>query len=168
MWDVEIAEVDGFIAAYKTLDGPMPAWVDHHRGRDWQLRWGIQDAHLIERGELCITCDDSLTHVAFVAIMNQRMFYRLDIAPLTEVHPNPYGAAALNLPPSVSGPHVHGWPENREYVRVNGFGQLPYRRGIQALVQTIADGLAWVAQDLNLMVTAEQRVCDPPIQTKLI
>jgi hypothetical protein len=166
MWDVEVAEVDAFITSYKALDGLMPEWVDHQH-RNWQVRWGIHDEHEIQRGELCITSNLNLTQISLVAIYKQRIFYRLDVVPTAEVHPNPFGAAALGLPPSVSGPHIHGWLQNREYVRINGFGQLPYRSPITASVQTVSDGLGWIAQDLNLIVTAEQRVCSAPRQTKL-
>lgn len=161
MYDAECAEIDAFIDSYKTLEGIMPEWIDH-RGRDFQVRWGLRDAHDIEYSELCITCDRRAEHISFVAIFRQKMFYRLDIVPSTERHPNPFGAAALGLPNYVTGPHVHGWVERREYVRINGFGELPYRRQISGVVESIADGLAWVCEDLNITATPEQRVCHPP------
>lgn len=101
-------------------------------------------------------------------MMRQKLIYRLDVVPPTECKPNPYGALALGLPFQVCGPHVHGWPENRKYVMENGFGRLPHRRYIDGVVMTIADGLAWVATDLNIMVTPEQRVCHLPAQPSLL
>jgi hypothetical protein len=161
MYDVECAEIDAFIASYKTLDGLMPDWGDH-RGRDFSVHWGLQDANGIEQSELCIVSDRRAEHISFAAIHRQKMFYRLDFVPQDEEHPNPFGAAALQLPNFVTGPHVHGWPECREYVRINGFGALPYRRQIPGLVETIADAFAWVAQDLNITATPEQRVLHMP------
>lgn len=161
MYDAECDEIDTFISAYKTLDGLMPDWVDH-RGRDFQVRWGIRDANDIEHAELCLTSDPKAEHISIVAIYRQKMFYRLDLVPAGERHSNPFGAAALLLPNFVIGPHVHGWSECREYVRLNGFGTLPYRRQISGVVETIEDALAWVCQDLNISATPEQRVCHLP------
>lgn len=166
MFDAEVAEIDGFLGSFKALEGLMPEWVDHH-ARHWQVRWGVVDEHDIQRGELCLTCNAAMTHISITAMYAQKMIYRLDVVPLTEVHPNPFGAASLGLPPSVTGPHVHGWPENRAHVKLNGFGELPYRRQIGGAVQTVSDALAWVAQDLRITVTAEQRVCDFPPQRGL-
>lgn len=161
MHDAECDEIDAFIASYKTLDGIMPDWADH-RGRDFQVRWGIRDANDIEYSELCITSDRRAEYISFTAIYRQKMFYRMDLVPPLEQHHNPFGAAALGLPNFVMGAHVHGWSESREYVRINGFGTLPYRRQIPGVVETIADGLAWVAEDLNITATPEQRVCHLP------
>jgi hypothetical protein len=161
MYDAECDQVDLFLASYKKLEGIMPEWTDHH-GRDFQVRWGIRDANDIEQSELCITSDRTAEHISFVAIHRQKMFYRLDLVPKGERHSNPFGAAALGLPNYVTGPHVHGWLESREHVRLNGFGALPYRRQIPGLVETITDALAWVAQDLNITATPEQRVCHLP------
>ena len=161
MYDAECNEIDAFIGAYKSLDGIMPPWINHYH-RHHQVRWAILDSNLIQYAELCVTIDRQQRDITFCAIHRQRLFYRLDIVPEFEVHNNPYGAFALGLPPFVEGPHVHGWPDSREYVRLNGFGTLPYRRQIDGLTQTLSDGLAWVANDLKIMVTGEQRVCHLP------
>jgi hypothetical protein len=161
MYDAECEDIESFIAAYKALDGLMPEWTDFY-SRDAQVRWGIVDENDIQHAELCVTCDRPSSHITFVVMHRQRLIYRLDIVPEEEEHPNPWGAHRLGLPATVAGPHVHGWAENKEYVRLNGFGQLPYRRRIGGLTQTIADGLAWVAQDLGMTVRPEQRVCEPP------
>ncbi len=166
MHDVECAEIDGFIAAYKSLDGLMPEWIDHH-SRDFQVRWAIVDANQIEHGELCITCDAKHATMSFTAIYKQKMICRLDIVPPNEAHANPFGGAALGLPNYVHGPHVHGWPENREYATLNGFGTLPYRRQVDAAVADLKTGLAWLAEELNLDITPEQRDILPPPQKGL-
>src|ERR1700710_2492012 len=121
MYDAECDQVDQFISSYKRLDGIMPPWNDFYR-RDWQLRWGVLDANDIRRGELCVTCNAALTHLSFCCMASRRLIYRLDIVPDVECKRNPYSAMALKLPAQVCGPHVHGWIENREYVRLNGFG----------------------------------------------
>lgn len=161
MHDADCKQIDDFIAAYKTLDGLMPPWKDFY-ARDFQVRWAILDARDIQFGELNVVSNAEGTEIAFVALYRQQMFYRLDIVPPGEVHPNPFSAHTLNLPRFVTGPHVHGWEENREYVRKNGFQSLPFRRQIPGLVGQLSDGLHWVAKDLNIDVRGEQRVMNLP------
>lgn len=161
MFDAECDQIDQFIAAYKSLDGVFPEWNTMYR-RDDQVRWGIVNEADIQVGELCITCNSALTEISFCCLYQHRLIYRLDIVPAAECKDNPLSALALKLPPRVCGPHIHGWSENREYVRLNGFGELPNRRPIQGLAQTVADGLAWVLQDLGITASNEQRVCPLP------
>jgi len=144
----------------------MPAWVDYY-DRDWQLRWGIEDANGIQRGELCMTCDASQGRWSISALSRQRLIYRLDVVPSGECKPNPFAALALGLSARVCGPHVHPWDVNRIFVLANGFGRLPYRREISGEVPTIAAALAWAAQDLNIQVDAQQRLCEMPPQGRL-
>lgn len=161
MNDAECQQIDQFIAQFKTLEGLMPPWKNYQQ-RDFQSHWAILDENEIQYGELKVISDRWAKNMTIVAVHQQRMFYRLDIVPKLEMHPNPFGADALGLPLEVTGPHIHGWSENRDYVRVNGFSRLPYRRQIAGDVQLIADALHWVVKDLNITVTGEQRVVELP------
>lgn len=168
MHEGDVAEVDAFIGNHKSLDGLMPVWEQQSRGK-WHVRWAVIDELGVQRGELSLTCDSDHSHPTIVCIYNQRSIYRLDIVPNDECKPNPFGAAELSLPAKVCGPHIHGWKENKEYVRVNGLSTLPFRKPIEGLAQTLKDGLGWVAQELNITVTGEQRdSCDLPPQGALI
>ncbi len=163
MYGVECEEVDAFIASHKTMRGYLPVWKQHFR-RQHQSRWGIVDVNDIESGELCLTIGHDWKHASIVCTHRQRMIYRLCIAPLTECKPNHHNAWEQNLPHEVCGPHVHGWPENRAYVMVNGFDQLPVRRAINGLVETIKDAVGWAATDLNILIAPDQRDFNYPVQ----
>lgn len=168
MYDGDVAEVDAFVGSHKSLDGLMPTWEQQIRGK-WHVRWAIIDALGVQRGELSITCDSDHSHPTICCVYNQRLIYRLDIVPNSECKPNPFGASSLGLPKNVCGPHIHGWNENKEYVRINGLNNLPFRRPIKGLAQTLRDGLGWVAQQLDITVTGQQRDgCDLPPQGALL
>lgn len=151
-----VEEVDSYVARYKTLRGYLHSWSNLY-SRQWQARWGIIDEGGIENGELCFTITRDMRHQTIACIFRQHLIYRLDIAPITECKPNHHTAWKLNLPYEVCGSHVHGWLENREYVIENGFIAMPFRRAIDGLVETLSDGLGWVANDLNIHVAPDQR-----------
>lgn len=167
MFDSECAEIDAFLGSYKTVRGIMPEW-NQRFARDWQVRWAIVDQLDIERGELCLSVDHRHENPSICCIVKQRLIHRLDVVPLTECKDNPYGAIKLGLPAKVCGPHVHGWSENREYVRENGFGRLPHRRYIEGSVVTLTDALAWVASDLGITISPGQRVTHLPPERGLL
>ncbi len=47
---------------------------------------------------------------------------------------------------------------------VNGFDQLPVRRAINGLVETIKDAVGWAATDLNILIAPDQRDFNYPVQ----
>ncbi len=164
MGTLKVSEIDGFISGYKTLVGVLPSWNNQYN-RYLQTRWGIQDADGIERGELCFSCRVDGNRPSISCMYQQNLIYRLDVAPEGECKNNSFMAIQSGLPHEVCGSHVHGWLENRGYIDKNGFSQLPNRRSIDGLVETFSDGLGWVAEDLNIHITPEQRDFDlPPTQ----
>lgn len=167
MFEAEVLEVDAFIASYKSLHGLMPEWRDRYR-RKWQIRWPIVDVLGVQRGELCMSCDSDQRRPSIQCLFGQRTIYRLDIVPMTECKPNDLSAMHSGLPSIVCGPHIHGWQENRDYAILNGVGTMPIRKPVDGLVQTLRDGLGWVAAELNIAVSGEQRGgCDLPPQGSL-
>ena len=160
--DAELDEVDAYIAQHKTMLGYVNGWELHY-GRDWQVRWPIVDATGVESGELCLNVTRDHKHASICCIFRGRPIYRLDVAPKTECKDNWHTAWEQGLPAQVCGSHVHGWPENRAYVKVNGFGKLPVRRPINGLVASLQDGIGWVAQDLNIHIAPDQRDLEAPL-----
>lgn len=156
MHEGDVEEVDDYIKGHKTLTGFFPPWSPLFH-RQWQARWGVADVNGIENGELCLSINRDFRHASIVCTFRQRLIYRLCIAPKTECKMNHHTAWKQNLPHEVCGPHVHGWPENRHYVLQNGFGEMPVRRNIEGLVETLSDALGWAAQDLNIQVDPGQR-----------
>ena len=161
MHDAECIEIDDFVAGHKTLVGFKPKWGEDYFGYH-QCRWGVADVHGAEPAELCLSVSRDGVYHTISCLHRQRIIYRLDTAPEDECKPNWHTAAAMGLSPIVCGPHVHGWQENRDYVRVNGFGRMPVRRGIDGSVLTLLDAIHWVASDLNIQIDAGQRDIEMP------
>lgn len=164
MYDADCDEIDDFIASHKSLVEFKPPWSPQFAGLH-QCRWGIADIHGVETAELCFTVSPNGAHQSIVCLHRQRLIYRLDVAPPGECKDNWHTAQALGLPPVVCGTHVHGWPENREYVRCSGFGRMPVRRPITAIVQDLTQALHWLAEDLNIQINPGQRDFEMPERT---
>lgn len=159
--------MDLFIEEYKSLNGYMPPWVLAGHGREWSVRWGILDALGIQRGELCLTADLTLAHPTILALLQGRLIYRIDLVPPDERKSNPLGARRLGLPAEIVGSHTHPWVENKEFIRANGFKDLPYRKPIEALEVTFRQALVIAATDLNITVMSDQRDIRLPEQPQL-
>ncbi len=164
--DAEIAEIDAFLAEEKHLDGPPPLWTQSY-GRDWTLRWGLVDPAGVQRGELAFTIDARLEKPSVVLLTQRRLIHRLDLVPDVECKDNPYGALVMGLPPQVCGSHEHPWDVNREWVRVNGFGELPFRRPTSRALRSIDQMLATVCDAANVQLTTGQRDLRLPDQGEL-
>lgn len=157
MHDADCSEVDAYIDGHKTLVGFLPAWKAGHGGEQ-QSRWPLADALGIESGELCFTVSRDGRYQTIACLFRQRLIYRLDVAPITECKDNYHTAHKQGLPFQVCGTHVHGWSENRDYVMINGFRELPLRRPVEGSVTDLIQAVHWVASDLNIQVDAGQRV----------
>lgn len=166
MADPTIEEVDAFIASHKTLDGFLPEFEQRY-GWDWEARWGILDVHGRSQAELVFTINAALTHPTICAVYRRKLIYRVDIVPMDEIKPNDFGALAVGLPAQVQGPHTHPWPEHREYVRLNGYGDLPFRKPVDIVDTQFIRALEVAAADLNIQVEPRQRECEPPKQAAL-
>jgi hypothetical protein len=158
--DEEIAAIEAWLAEDKTLVGVFPGWGRAY-GRDYTSRWGIADSIGVQRAELAITCDRRLLKPTICVIMERRLVFRLDIVPEGETEPNPMDAMKFGLPGLVTGSHTHPWVHNREWIRMNGFGELPYREPAPR-VRTLEQGLAATADAVNLTLTSDQRDCRLP------
>ena len=164
MADPTVDEVDAFINSYKTLDGYMPPWTQAY-GWDWQTQWGVLDALGRQQAELAFTINAALTRPSISAIYRKKLIYWVDIVPQDEEKPNDFGAMKVGLPPVVRGPHTHPWPEHREFIQLNGFGELPYRKPVSIKDALFIRALEVASKDLNIHVDPSQRrECEPPAQ----
>lgn len=161
MHDAECREVDAYIAGHKALIGFLPTWKLGHGG-EHQSRWPLADPLGVESAELCFTVSRDGHHQTIVCLFRQRLIYRLDVAPTTECKDNHHTAHKQGLPFQVCGTHVHGWSENRDYVMINGFRELPVRRPVEGIVSDLKTAVHWVASDLNIQVDAGQRAISLP------
>lgn len=165
---MDIAEIDTFMAEAKSLLGPPPPWQEGTRKGELSASWPIADSLGIARSELRFRCTQQQKQFPSVSVIyRQHLVYRLDMVPAEECKPNPLGAIAFGLPPSVCGPHCHAWPDNRDYVHSVGFGHMPYRRPIQPQVRRLPQALLWLADDINLTIGPDQRGFDVPAQNDL-
>lgn len=160
MHELECDEIDEYVSGHKAAVGFMPRWGIQFR-RQFQTRWGISDMNGLENSELCLTSDRDGRRASIVCLHRQRLIYRLCVAPKTECKDNYHTAWKQGLPPVVCGVHIHGWPENRDYVCSAGFGELPVRRPLSGVVGLI-DALHWVVSDLGIQMDPGQRDIDLP------
>ncbi len=166
MADPTIEEVDAFISGYKTLDGFLPEWSQQY-GWSWTTQWSILDTQGRQMAHLAFSINAALTRPSISAIFRKNLIYRVDIVPKDETKPNDYGALAVGLPYNVTGPHTHPWPEHRQYVQENGFGELPFRKPVDIIDVQFIRALEVAAEDLNIQVDPRQRDCEPPAQAGL-
>lgn len=166
MPDPTIEEVDEFIKGFKTLDGFLPEWSQQF-GWDWESRWGVLDHLGRQQAELVFTINAALTRPTISALYRKKLIYRVDIVPMDEIKPNDFGALAVGLPAMVQGPHTHPWPEHRDFVRLNGFGELPFRKPVDIVDVQFIRALEVASMDLNILVEPRQRECEPPKQAAL-
>lgn len=156
-------EVDAFLRDAKALEGGEPIWGESPRPGELTASWGIVDGVGVSRAELRFRCPRSRRDEPSVSIVyRKKLVYRIDIVPDYVRKPNMLCAAKLGLPAEVCGPHWHAWEDNREYVRVNGFGPLPLRRPVDGAVRRLPHALAELAARTNLSLGQHQRGFDVP------
>lgn len=164
---MDIDEIDAFLAEVKRLQGPPPEWVEGSRG-ELSASWNIEDSVGIVRSHLRFRCSRQYRQFPSLSLIYRgNPVCRLDLVQPTECKWNPPGAAAMGLPPRVCGSHLHGWPDNREYVRSAGLGHMPYRRPLTAQVRRLPQAILWLAEQINLTVGPDQRGFDVPPQASL-
>jgi hypothetical protein len=122
--NMDIDEIDAFYSEAKRLQGPAPHWAENSRS-ELSASWNIEDSIGIVRAHLRFRCSRPYRQFpSFSVICRGNLVGRVDLVPATECKFNPVGAASLGLPAQVCGPHLHGWPDNREYVRSAGLGHM--------------------------------------------
>lgn len=165
----DVFAVDAFLAEPKSLKGSLPEWTASERLKELQAVWLIADAVGVERAQLRFRVDRARRHFPSVSLLfRDRMVWRLDLVHADECKPNPPLAARRGLPPRVCGPHCHQWDDNREYLLTNPpKWSLPIRRALPSNVRRLPQALPWLAERLNLEMTAEQRGFDVPPKTDL-
>jgi len=163
-YDSEVEEVDAFLAEPKTLVDEQPTWTKSARPGEMQATWGILESGSVSRAELRFRFSPAFRTEPSISVLlrPKRPIWRIDLVAPQSWKPNPLGAERYDLPPMVYGPHSHAWPDNREHVRVNGFGPLPFRRPLPAAIRRLPQALAALANDINLTLGPDQRGFDVP------
>jgi hypothetical protein len=164
----EVGAVDAFLAAPKFLDGPAPTWVNSTWGGECSAVWNVLDADGAPVGSVKFTARKTDTSVCGVTVMHRgRPAWRLDMDHDTVCHPNFHDAHLYGLPPLVCGPHSHAWDHNRDYILGQEGWSLPYRAPLDPAITRLGQGLLWLAGQINLTISPDQRGFDGPTRGDL-
>lgn len=164
--EAELSEVDAHLAADKVLVGGYPEWLDGYASEK-TARWGVADLDGLQVAELVFTVRRDHSHPSILLLHRKRLVHRTDLVSGNEAKLNPILALRVNAPASVAGSHWHMWSDNREHVRVAGFGQLPVRRPTPSALRTFPQAIADTLQQLNITADREQWGFDLPAQANL-
>lgn len=165
---IDVSAVDDFLARPKTLKGDPPIWSVSARTAELSAIWSISDDLGVEAGHLRFKFPRGTRgSVSVSVIFGGDPIWRVDLAAIHECKFNLHDAYMYGLPSKVCGPHEHAWPDNRDYVMINGFSQLPYRRPIEAQLRRTGQLLPWIADRIGIILEPEQRAFDDPAQAEL-
>lgn len=164
----EVQAVDAFLTEAKSLDGPAPLWVNGTWGGECTAIWNVLDPFGAPVAALKFTARKTDTSVSAANLIYRgRTVWRLDMDHDTVCHPNPHDGHLYGLPSLVCGPHEHAWTINRDHILCQDQWNLPYRRPLEPAVRRLGQGLLWLAGQINLTLSADQRGFDGPTRHDL-
>jgi len=168
MSDAEVDEVEAWIGAYKTFDHYFPEWVESKGRCDWQTSWPIVDMHGVASAIAYFEANASFSEISISIVFRRAPVYRLDKINESEPEGNSLDAQkyAPHVPAQFFGSHVHGWEDNREWVRAKGAGEVPFKHPITA-PSTLELMLQHAATEVNITVPASFRDIGLPPQSGL-
>ncbi|WP_438997560.1 hypothetical protein [Candidatus Puniceispirillum sp.] len=162
----DIFEIDQFLSSQKTLTIELPNWTKSSRPDEYEARWplknesGISIAHVIFRF-------NNNGQISISLIFRNKPIWRLDIVDEGEIKPNPHDAHNYDLPPNISGNHEHQWNDNKEYIRRNGLGTLPYRRPLQPQIRQFRQAMGHFMSVINVETDRNTWQFDLPSEQSL-
>lgn len=168
MSETPVDLVDRFLAEPKHLYGDPPQFgptVFQRRGAISEAQWPVSDADgIVTQGSLrffhCIA-----RQFTIALIFSGQCVARLDFVDHAECHSNPHWADSVGLEPLVCGPHIHRWSDNRGFIV---FGErrweLPCRAALPTQIRRFPQAFAWLADEINLVLTPDQRAFELPQQ----
>lgn len=164
----DLEEVDEFFAEQKTLQGAPPFWAAGTRDGEYQATWPIEEVSGVSRAHLRFKCPKMhLSAPSISVIFRNQPVYRLDLTDPAICKPNSLLGIKVGLPAEVCGNHAHTWSDNRKHIEINGFGELPLRRPAPEKARRLPQALPWLAGEINLVITPDQRRFDVPTQRQL-
>lgn len=159
----DVAAVDQFLSSQKHLYGAPPEFGRSNFQRkgkhEWQASWPIADSlGMVTSAQLRFVARPGIPERHSVSVIyNGQCVTRLDFAPSDECESNPVWAKDFGLPAVVCGPHMHSWEHNRAHVLVMRLWELPCRLPLQPQIRRFAQAFPWLAAEINIMLTPEQR-----------
>lgn len=167
----DVNAVDAFLADNpKSLVGPPPEFgvSPFHRGGayEWRANWPIADSSGIVGPAALRVVVRPGTGIgpSLSVVFNREAIVRLDFVSARDCESNPLWAATIGLPPRVCGPHFHAWEHNRIHVLQTQEWELPCREPLPLQIRKFDQAFPWLADRINLVLTADQRRFEPPAQ----
>jgi len=167
----DVAAVDAFWAdTPKSLSGPPPEFGPSTFNRrdqyEQEAKWPIADSiGIVRSAHLRIVVRPGLAIGPSISVIfNRQAIARVDFVPGNECESNPLWAADLGLPPRVCGPHFHSWEHNRSQILATGDWELQCRLPLTVQIRRFEQAFAWLAAEMNLVLTPDQRAFDVPPQ----
>jgi hypothetical protein len=160
--NADVGLVDNFLADEKTLAGPAPEFgpkKSKSLSPIWEAIWPIANsAGVVESGQLRVNyAPASDKPFSISLIFRGQCVFRVDFVAATICHRNPQWAADHGLLPMICGPHFHPWNPNREEVLRQQDWSLPFRLPLPGRIHRFDQALPWMAAEVKLILTAEQR-----------
>ena len=148
----------------KTLDGYQPHWTFQPGYRDFQLAWSVlEEDSGVERSQLRLRVPEQNPQWCSISyLIRGQTVCRIDNDSGDTCKINPIFAQRIGLPPVVCGPHVHDWPENRQYVASSGVWDVPARKPIDANFANINDLFFWLCNHINIRIQTHNTPLDQP------
>lgn len=159
----DIQLVDDFLAANKRLEKGVPDWTKGTRDSEYEARWIIEEEDGATRSHIRFrTSRFQKAFPSISLIFRNNPVWRIDIQPTDVCHPNPLWAQPLGLQPEVCGTHCHTWADNRDYLLRSAVWDLPARRPLPDQLRRLPQVLPYMAEELNIELTPDQRGFDIP------
>jgi hypothetical protein len=159
----DIQLVEDYLAAPKTLEASLPEWSSAVRDHELQAIWNVEEDGGRLRSHLRVRVGRHSKRWPSVSlIFRSNPIWRVDIKPDDVCEGNPLWAFNLGLDAQVCGTHCHTWVDNRQHILASGLWELPARRNIAPQVRRLPQVMAFMAEELNIELTHEQRGFDTP------
>jgi hypothetical protein len=168
--EAEVLDVDALLGEPKRLAASIPAWNLTARRTSYDASWTVEDVNGVARAQLRFNCRRSANPCpTIVLVWRSRPIWRIELADSSSSHRNPPWARRIRLPPIVSGPHEHRWPDNREHVRRTApYWDIPGRRPLTGPASAgLPQALAAFASAINLTIDSSQSAFDVPPQGEM-
>ena len=164
----DVRAVDAFLAEEKFLQGPYPPWIPGTYADEFMAIWLIEDSLGIARGQLRFSLRPSRIAAPSVSVIfRNNPIWRLDLEEPDVCKTNPLWAEAVRAEPRVCGSHCHEWHDNRQHILAQPIWELPCRRAIQPQIKKLQQAIPWLADQIKLTLTPDQRGFGVPSQSHL-
>lgn len=162
----DILEIDKFLSSQKTLTIEMPIWTRSSRPNEHEARWPIENESGISIAHVIFRFNNN-GQISISLIFRNKPIWRLDIVDENESKPNPPDAHFYDLPSVIVGNHEHQWKDNKEFIRINGLGKLPYRRPLQPQIRQFRQAMGHFMDEINVETDRNTWQFDLPSEQSL-